>query len=194
MCANSEGSVETARMRSLDWAFAVRLCDKYHFLTSWLFWCYLIRHSNNLKYLLLTFDNLSQILHELHEWSFFTIYEHLGNFHSREAPNRIPSASCCVRANPSANPSITSPVLMVSPPRPVFRSHYTHFARRYMSNGWYLSKSFCEIASALIKFWLVESWFWIQGPVAADTSHSGTMFDQSDARRHSVSWILIGRK
>ena len=36
--------------------------------------------------------------------------------------------------------------------------------------------------------------FWIQGPAAADTSHSGTIFDQSDARRHPVSWILIGRK
>ena len=30
MCANSEGSGETARMRSLTRAFAVRLCDKYH--------------------------------------------------------------------------------------------------------------------------------------------------------------------
>ena len=30
MCANSEGSGETARMRRLAWAFAGRLCDKYH--------------------------------------------------------------------------------------------------------------------------------------------------------------------
>ena len=30
MCANSEGSDETARMRRLAWAFAVHLCDKYH--------------------------------------------------------------------------------------------------------------------------------------------------------------------
>ena len=30
MCANSEGSDETARMRRLAWAFAGRLCDKYH--------------------------------------------------------------------------------------------------------------------------------------------------------------------
>ena len=33
-----------------------------------------------------------------------------------------------------------------------------------------------------------------QGPAAADTSHSGTTLDQSAARRHPVSWILIGRK
>ena len=36
MCANSEGSGETARMRRLAWAFAGRLCDKYHSLMSWL--------------------------------------------------------------------------------------------------------------------------------------------------------------
>ena len=47
MCANSEGSGETARMRRLVWAFAGRLCDKYRNLTSWLksfyplFWEYL---------------------------------------------------------------------------------------------------------------------------------------------------------
>ena len=33
MCANSEGSGETARMRRLAWAFAGRLYDKYHNLT-----------------------------------------------------------------------------------------------------------------------------------------------------------------
>ena len=38
MCANSEGSGETARMRRLAWAFAGRLCDKYHNLISWLIW------------------------------------------------------------------------------------------------------------------------------------------------------------
>ena len=36
MCANSEGSGETARMHRLAWAFAGRLCDKYHNLMSWL--------------------------------------------------------------------------------------------------------------------------------------------------------------
>ena len=36
MCANSKGSGETARMRRLAWAFAGRLCDKYHNLMSWL--------------------------------------------------------------------------------------------------------------------------------------------------------------
>ena len=36
MCANSEGSGETAGMRRLPWAFVGRLCDKYHNLISWL--------------------------------------------------------------------------------------------------------------------------------------------------------------
>ena len=36
MCANSKGSGETAQMGRLAWAFAVRLCDKYHTLMSWL--------------------------------------------------------------------------------------------------------------------------------------------------------------
>ena len=36
MCANSECSGETARMRRLAWAFAGRLCDKYHNLMRWL--------------------------------------------------------------------------------------------------------------------------------------------------------------
>ena len=36
MCANSEGSGETAQMLSLAWVFAVRLWDKYHNLMSWL--------------------------------------------------------------------------------------------------------------------------------------------------------------
>ena len=36
MCANSDGSGETVRMRRLAWAFAGRLCDKYHNLMSWL--------------------------------------------------------------------------------------------------------------------------------------------------------------
>ena len=35
MCANSEGSDETVRMRRLAWAFAGRLYDKYHNLMSW---------------------------------------------------------------------------------------------------------------------------------------------------------------
>ena len=36
MCANSEGPDEIARMCRLVWAFAGRLCDKYHNLMSWL--------------------------------------------------------------------------------------------------------------------------------------------------------------
>ena len=35
MCANNDGSGETARMRRLSWAFAGRLRDKYHNLMSW---------------------------------------------------------------------------------------------------------------------------------------------------------------
>ena len=36
MCANREGSGETAQMLRLTWAFAGRPCDKYHNLMSWL--------------------------------------------------------------------------------------------------------------------------------------------------------------
>ena len=36
MCANSEGSGETARLRRFAWAFTGRICDKYHSLMSWL--------------------------------------------------------------------------------------------------------------------------------------------------------------
>ena len=36
MCANSEGSGETVRMRRLALDFAGRLCDKYQNLMSWL--------------------------------------------------------------------------------------------------------------------------------------------------------------
>ena len=40
MCADSEGSGETARMRRLAWAFAGRLCYKYHNLMDRLNYCY----------------------------------------------------------------------------------------------------------------------------------------------------------
>ena len=36
MCADSEGSGETARIRRLARSFAGRLCDKNHNLMSWL--------------------------------------------------------------------------------------------------------------------------------------------------------------
>ena len=36
MYANSEGSGETALVHRLAWAFAGRLCDKYHNFMSWL--------------------------------------------------------------------------------------------------------------------------------------------------------------
>ena len=36
LCANSEGSGETAQMRRLAWAIAGRLYDEYHNLMSWL--------------------------------------------------------------------------------------------------------------------------------------------------------------
>ena len=44
LCANSEGSGETAQMRSLTWAFAVRLRDKYHNLMSWLIWMFTVAY------------------------------------------------------------------------------------------------------------------------------------------------------
>ena len=40
MCANSEGSCETAPMCRLAWAFAGCLCDKNHNLMSWLNLCW----------------------------------------------------------------------------------------------------------------------------------------------------------
>ena len=47
MCANRDGSGETAQMRRLSWVFAGRLCDKYHNLMSWLISC-LNGHLNSL--------------------------------------------------------------------------------------------------------------------------------------------------
>ena len=46
LCTNSEGSGETARMRSLAWAFTGRLCDKYRNLMSWLIYCLLFVGAN----------------------------------------------------------------------------------------------------------------------------------------------------
>ena len=64
-----------------------------------------------------------------------------------------------------------------------------------MSNGMiHVQRSFREFARVLKKYDWLKVDFWLQGRPAADTSHSGTIFDQSDARRHPVSWILIGRK
>ena len=64
-----------------------------------------------------------------------------------------------------------------------------------MSNGMiHVQQSFREFACALKNSDWLKVDFWIQGPAIADTSHSGTIFDQSDARRHPVSWILIGLK
>ena len=45
MCANSEGSGETVRMRRLVWAFDGRLCDKNHNLMSWLICQCVRKHS-----------------------------------------------------------------------------------------------------------------------------------------------------
>ena len=42
-------SGETAWMRSLAWAFAVRLCDKYHNLMSWLKWYGHISRSSGME-------------------------------------------------------------------------------------------------------------------------------------------------
>ena len=47
---------------------------------------------------------------------------------------------------------------------------YTHYARRYTSNGMiHVQHSFREIARELNKFWLVESWF-------LDTRSSGSIY------------------
>ena len=60
---------------------------------------------------------------------------------------------------------------------------FTHYARRYMSNGMiHVQWSFREIARALNKFWLVESWF-----LDTRSSDSGMIFDQSESR----SWRII---
>ena len=42
MCANSEGSGETARMRRLAWAFAGRHCDKYQNVMSRLIYVFVL--------------------------------------------------------------------------------------------------------------------------------------------------------
>ena len=53
MCANSQGSGETAQMCRLSWAFAGRracpgrLCDKYHNVMSWLKWLWMKWHRGN---------------------------------------------------------------------------------------------------------------------------------------------------
>ena len=41
MCANSEGSGETAQMGRLAWGLAGCLCDKYHNLMGWLKYAYI---------------------------------------------------------------------------------------------------------------------------------------------------------
>ena len=46
MCANSEGSCETARMRRVAWAFAGRICDTYHNLMSWLILTFILLGSS----------------------------------------------------------------------------------------------------------------------------------------------------
>ena len=78
MCASSEGSGETARMRRLAGAFAGRLCGKYHNLMSWLIWSFTISWRTNSRYgaldhsyrshLYKLFWQKSQLLH----WTIFT--------------------------------------------------------------------------------------------------------------------------
>ena len=48
MCANSEGSGETAQTRRLTWAFAGRLCDKYmYYLMRWLiYFFFMVKNVN----------------------------------------------------------------------------------------------------------------------------------------------------
>ena len=63
MCANSEGSGETAWLRSLAWAFAGCLCDKYHNLMSWLKWAVTrekVAYSNRAKSCKLYYSNCAK--------------------------------------------------------------------------------------------------------------------------------------
>ena len=97
------------------------------------------------------------------------------------------------------NPSIHSHILSGNEMLTSIKVHNSitdkHYARQYMSNGMiHVQWSVVEFACVFNKFWLVESFFCIQGPAAADTSHTGNDFDQWDPRKHPVSWIVIGRK
>ena len=53
MCANSENSGETARMRRLAWALAGHLCDKYRNLMSWLKYLFYSASQNDEVFVLL---------------------------------------------------------------------------------------------------------------------------------------------
>ena len=48
--ANGEGSGETVRMHRLPWAFAGRLCDKYHNLMNWIICLALWWHAAELRF------------------------------------------------------------------------------------------------------------------------------------------------
>ena len=71
-----------------------------------------------------------------------------------------------------------------------FQTHGAHYERRYVSNGMiHVQWSFREIAHALNKFWLVESWF-------LDTRSNGSIYIAQGAvfANQTLSWILVGRK
>ena len=71
---------------------------------------------------------------------------------------------------------------------------YTHYARRYMSNGMIHAKRlFREFARVLTKFWLAENWF--LNTRSSDSRYIAQWNDfRPIARRHHISWIPIGRK
>ena len=62
MCANNEGSGETARLRRLAWVFAVRLCDMYHNLMSWL------------NYITKVLVKVSEIWQQNNSWYCFVLF------------------------------------------------------------------------------------------------------------------------
>ena len=66
ICANSEGSGETARMQRLAWSFPGRLCDKYHNLMSWLVSSVATTFSSNFRHKL--FQNPSSGFMAANRW------------------------------------------------------------------------------------------------------------------------------
>ena len=104
MCATSEGSGETARMRRLAWVFAGRLCGKYHTLISWLNYCmprwYQITISAILVFSLLEKIHLSPLTSEVVGAPQMTLQQYLSTLPCLPLPlgnhqNPFPSNPWC---------------------------------------------------------------------------------------------------
>ena len=81
MCANNEGSGETARMRWLAWAFAGRLCDiKYHNLMSWLIYVMSLMKVLIQKDLIYRYAPLGKLGTNEFIWPVGIYYEYLPHF------------------------------------------------------------------------------------------------------------------